>query len=341
MAATRVKPQVSGPDEFSAPTGSEVEREYWLGFVYFGRGSDFSGVVEAAQQLVRVGRHAAALDMLSLYSRQSPDPAYAEAVANAFDGYIAAGSDDSENHLLKSWDFERLFATLDENVGALGVDRVTRIQWYFFPVLGYDPPTTTLHRRLSDEASFFVEIVSIVYRPKRDEDAQVAKPHDHDLWQNAYHLLESWSVPPGQDASGTFDADRCRAWIDEALRLLDAADRLVVGKLQIGSVLTYTPSGEEGWPSEAAADLIESLSDDDIDRGVGLKIRNRRGVTSRGITEGGQQERDLAADNRRRAQRFRETHRRIARILNRIADGYETEARENDAEAERRRRGLD
>jgi hypothetical protein len=234
-----------------------------------------------------------------------------------------------------------LLAALDEHVDEIGIDRVTRIQWYFFPVLGYDPPTTTLHRRLAESPDFFVEILSIVYRRKDDEGADPSQSYDQGVWQNAHRLLDSWSVPPRQDAEGRFDLKRCHAWIDEALPLLEQADRLEIGKQQIGEVLTYAPSGEDSWPNEEVADLIETLDDDDIDQGVALEIRNRRGTTRRGITEGGRQERDLATDYRSRAQRFRDTHPRVAHILNRLADGYEDEARRNDAEAERRRRGLD
>ena len=66
-----------------------------------------------------------------------------------------------------------------------------------------------------------------------------------------------------------------------------------------------------------------------------------RGATSRSLTDGGEQERMLAADFRQRAAGFRDSYPRVARILNAMAESYEADARREDREAERRRRGLD
>jgi hypothetical protein len=215
----------------------------------------------------------------AVHPKQRRDRRLRRAVAQAFEGFIDAGGDDAETPALASWDFEQLFRILDANVEAVGLDRVTRIQWYFFLVLGFDPPTTMLHRRLADEPAFFSEIVSLVYRPRADVDAGVPPDPDRDpqVSQNAYHLLDSWSVPPGLGSDGQFDPARCEARITEATQLLAAADRLAVGRHHLGQVLTYAPEDDNGWPSEAVAAIIEHLDDDDIDDGFQLKIRNRRG----------------------------------------------------------------
>lgn len=91
------------------------------------------------------------------------------------------------------------------------------------------------------------------------------------------------------------------------------------------------------------AGLIGRLDDDQIDRGLVLvlRIRNERGVTSRGLTDGGNQERELAATYRASARRFASTEPRVATLLNAVAESHEDEAREHDADAERHRRGLD
>jgi hypothetical protein len=61
----------------------------------------------------------------------------------------------------------------------------------------------------------------------------------------------------------------------------------------------------------------------------------------RGVTEGGDQERELALEYRAQATRFTYTAPRVARILDEIAQQYEHEARLHDGQAEQRRRGLD
>ena len=77
------------PEEWeeAGARGPAVEREYWLRYGYTGRGHDFPHVLTAADRMMDVGRSAAALDMLSMYQRNSEvDAAYAAAVARALEG---------------------------------------------------------------------------------------------------------------------------------------------------------------------------------------------------------------------------------------------------------------
>lgn len=93
------------------------------------------------------------------------------------------------------------------------------------------------------------------------------------------------------------------------------------------------------WPPQPVGDLLQDLSNDDIDRGFEIQTYNNRGVTWRN-PEGGDQERELAATCRSYAERARVRAPLVAELLDRLADTYETEAREHDEQAERRRRGL-
>ncbi len=324
--------------------GPEVERCYWQQFSYVGLGGDFPDSLVVAEQLGRVGRWAAALEVLTIYGRSGQaDAEYGETVARCLEGYVESEHDDSESGALRPWNFQQLFGALDANAEALGLDRVATIQWRCLPALGFDPPTTTLHIRLASDPAFFVELISLIYRARSDveSETQPESRHDRRAVENARRLLDSWSVPPGSRFEGDFDIDRCRAWVEEASQLLEENDRFEVGRHEIGQVLTYTPPADASWPTQETADLVEELADDRIDAGIYQKIRNRRGITSRGLTEGGGQERGLAATYRDRARRFTISSPRIARILNDIAISYEHDAARWDAEAERRRQGLD
>lgn len=332
--------------EVAEAWGLEVEQEFWKAFQYIGRGGDFQHVLFLAEKLMSVGRWAGTLDLLALYAREDTvDEDYAQAVTRAFEGLIASGADDAETRSLATWDFKRLFRCLDQHVEAIGVDRITRIQWYFLPALGFDPPTNSLHRRLADDPAFFSEMVALNYRPRhrdRDLDDQQAPDEVRQARAtNAHVLLDSWRLPPGTSADGEFSAGGCEAWIKVAMALLADADRLDVGKQHIGWALAHTPPGPDGWPRDDVARLIGRLDDDQIDRGLQLRIHNERGVTSRGLADGGDQERELAAKYRAAAGRFSDTEPRVAALLNAVADSYEDQARHHDADAERHRRGLD
>ncbi len=61
---------------------------------------------------------------------------------------------------------------------------------------------------------------------------------------------------------------------------------------------------------------------------------NNRGVTSRSLTEGGAQEREIATRYREDARRFRDDWPRTSGLLNRIAEQYERDARGEDIDAD-------
>ena len=68
---------------------------------------------------------------------------------------------------------------------------------------------------------------------------------------------------------------------------------------------------------------------------------NKRGVTSRSMTEGGKQEYDLADRYERWAEAVQATHPRTAGVLRGVAETYREEGRRNDEEAKRFLEGLD
>ena len=65
------------------------------------------------------------------------------------------------------------------------------------------------------------------------------------------------------------------------------------------------------------------------------------GVTSRGLTDGGAQERELANKFEAWESGLRNRWPRSAPVLRAVAQGYEAEAQQQDEEAQRFRQGLD
>ena len=70
-----------------------------------------------------------------------------------------------------------------------------------------------------------------------------------------------------------------------------------------------------------------------------MAVRSQRGVTWRGVTDGGEQERELAERCRADSRRFQEWP-RTAAVFTSLAQSYEHEAGVHDREAESHRRGL-
>jgi hypothetical protein len=80
-------------------------------------------------------------------------------------------------------------------------------------------------------------------------------------------------------------------------------------------------------------DLVERLGNREIENGIHVGRMNLRGVTSRGIYDGGGQERSLAAEYRRWSVMTAGAWPRTSRLLRELAESYEHEAAEQDTRA--------
>jgi hypothetical protein len=345
--------------------GDDVAQAYWQGFSIYGLG-DFQAVGQAAQGLMSVGRFAAVLALVCLYTEHVDSPEGAVLAATACEELLAAGRPDPELRALSGHDFRTVVALLHRHRKELGLRRLVNIEWQLFPALGFDADAPALHEALSDDPTFFADIVELVWPsdqgtpsgthtgPTGTDDAgdgsvdetesacgQDAQAVRQEMAGRAYEVLHSWRRVPGAGPDGVIDTQQLDAWVDQARRLLAERHRLAHGDRTIGEVLAHAlPDPDGAAPPRAVRDLLERIGSDEIDRGLDLGIYNRRGITSRGMFDGGDQERNLAATFREQATSATAWP-RTRWLLRRLTESYEREARLNDEEAERCRRGLD
>ena len=317
-----------------------VSAHYWREFSYFGLGASFGHVLTAARALIDVGRHAAALDLVILYSEQNETAEAAEVIAEACEGLLAGVDADPEFPQLGRHAFERSFALLARYRDEVGRHRVVRIEWQLFPVLGFDADAPTLHAALAEDPAFFAELVGHAYRPDQSDAADPDDEHRRLLARRAYEVLHTWRRCPGVTAGRTVDRALLEGWVTAARDRLRDDDRVDSGDGQIGRILAYAPPDPDGmFPPKAVRVLLEDVRSGRLDTGLELGILNKRGVTSRGLLDGGAQEWELAKSHRRQAGAAAPWP-RTKKILNRIADSYESDALREDEKAERRRRGI-
>jgi hypothetical protein len=325
----------------------EAGTQYWREFRYVGLGTDFAHVVDAARSLAQIGRNAAALDLIAMYVGRGGGVDSVDAAmvaAAALESLIAGGLDDPELPQLARWDYEQLFGLLGRYRAEIGGQRVVHIEWQLFPALGFDADAPTLHAALAEQPTFFAELVSYIFRrdtrdeePSADEGDQERRPA---LARRAFEVLHTWRRCPGVRPDGSLDRDGLTAWVHAARDQLSADDRLGAGDEQIGRVMAFAPTADDGiQPPQAVRDLLEEVHSQRLEAGLRIGILNRRGMTTRDPEEGGDQEWRLARTYREQAESAA-TWPRTRRVLNQIAESYEAQARRQDAEAEHLRRGL-
>ena len=186
---------------------------------------------------------------------------------------------------------------------------------------------------MSIDPSWFVDLVKRGYRgrnqPKRQLDEKDAALARHSLW-----VLDQWHQLPCLDSDGTVDEARLTTWVRDVRLDLSESDRSDVGDQEIGRLLSTSPVGSDGiWPDEAVRNIIEAIGSPGIEAGVHRGRVNSRGVTNRGVYEGGKQERELANEYLVWVKKTAHRWPRTARLLKQLAEGYEIDARRMDERA--------
>jgi transcriptional regulator with XRE-family HTH domain len=220
-------------------------------------------------------------------------------------------------------------------------ETMAQLEWTYLPLLEFsDRSPDTLFNALASSPGFFVEVLCSLYRPTKesgvDEPPQADTERATALAEQAFELLRTWNRVPGTQADGSLDAASLEAWVREARTLCARTGRAEVGDQHIGQILALSPVDPSGmWPSVAIRDVIESTRSRELENGIAIGVVNGRGVTTRGVTEGGVKERSLAAAYRGWARTAATKWHRTAAVLERIARDLEGQGDWHDEGAER------
>ncbi|GAA1216009.1 hypothetical protein [Rhodoglobus aureus] len=338
---------------------SRVSEIYWQNFNYFGLGGDFSKALQSGWCLLDAGRPVAALMLNQLYFKgSSAGEETADLLAAALEALIAKPDPDPDPEIqnLQHYELERIFDVLAAHREHLGSQRVVALEWQLLPLSSFDGSSPALHAEIKSNPDFFIELIVACFRPETSAstsgtsvDGDEAEDEDvgdeltdqqRSTASRAWEVLRTCNQVPGVCDDGTIDVEELAAWIDAVRGGLAAVDRAVIGDLHIGEVLSHAPKNEDGSPfSHDVRDLLERLASDEVMRGIATGFFNSRGVTSRGLTDGGAQEWELA-DRYRDYASGADSWPTVRRMLEGMAERYEAEARRQDLSTERHRQGL-
>lgn len=325
----------------------EAEAVYWRSVSPFALPTEGESVAVVVNRLLTIGLPRKAIEYLS---RPGPDvmsQAGAELVATVLEAAATTATEPFDASSVRS--IGEFLDRLDER--GYDLAHLARLEWLYLPLFRNSKrQSRTLHRSLAESPKWFADVIGFLYPPADD---QVAEPSEAE-WtraRTAYDLLASWRTVPGMLADGSVDEKQLRDWVTEARSLLASSGRLAQGDHWIGRVLRYGPPpqapvriGEAddatsptqviNWPAEAIRRVIEAAASSHLERGFRQEVMNSRGGTFRGLTDGGQQERELADHYRRCASYDPMRWPRTTSILEEIAEAYDREAEVHDREAE-------
>lgn len=338
----------SRADEF----GPGVADEYWqrVNSREF-RNATADEACEAATRLRQARRTGDALELFFWWDYNHAEtaitPTMAEEIATCLEDHVRQDADEQER--LSAHELSRLVEITDQHSEHLGAERLTMLKWQYRPALeaAGSAAAADPYLMIAQDPDIFVSLVEAAYRPASATPGGSPEPSEAEqrAASNAYDILHSWRPTTFNPGSGSDNQEGVGAegladWVHHARRRLAETDRQEIGDMLIGTALASSPADPGGgWPGAAVRDLIEDLSSDDLDHGLSIAKYNQRGATSRALTDGGQQESDLAARYRELSRQFCDWP-RTAAILDGLARSYENEAEMHDRRAEAWRRGL-
>ncbi|MYB39344.1 MAG: helix-turn-helix domain-containing protein [Gammaproteobacteria bacterium] len=194
-----------------------------------------------------------------------------------------------------------------------------------------------LEKEIEENPSLFCEAIALAYRHEDDTERREPTQSARRAAEMAHRLLEKLSHIPGHGPDGTLRADVLTDWVLKAQQLCTTSGRKGIGDQKIGQLLANAPTGDDGvWPCVPVRETLESVLNEDIQIGFETGKYNARGVHVRG--EGGEQERELAAQYDRWAKACDYAYPKVATTLRNIASGYGSDALWQDQDSAVQRR---
>ena len=229
-----------------------------------------------------------------------------------------------------------LAKSLTELRGREGVDpkAVAMLEYAFFPLVHSESNELTLFRLLAREPSLFVELLSKIYRRKDAAPDEEISDEVRNEARAAFRVLHEFKELPGLDGD-VVSEEVLLNWALEVKTRSQIAGIEDVAERRIGALLVHSPNEPERgtWPADAVCRVIEQLASDQLGSGFEVECFNKRGVHSRSVNEGGDQERKLAALYQGWSDALPHFP-RVCAMLASVAENWRDYARREDIEAE-------
>jgi hypothetical protein len=323
-----------------AASGEAVSSLYCKRVHPFLINGDAGEVTFAIERLIEAGRALHAIDLAGHNVRKLlPSELLSRLLLAAVNQERSEPPGDSNQTVMLQHFVEEILLHLDERNELLEND-MARLEWAYLPLLTHSRRNPkALEDFLARSPAFFVEVLSALYKPDPEsgvvENEHVDSEHGAAVAKQAFDLLQSWRRVPGSDAA-TIDAAALKSWMTEARALSAKVGRGRIADQTIGHVLAKAGNDADGfWPPIGIRDAIESTRSRELEQGIAIGVLNKQGVTVRSPTDGGQQERGLAAFYRASSQAVASKWLRTSALLDRIAKDFEQMAKRHDESAER------
>lgn len=321
--------------------GEEVQKEYWSKVSPLMVRLSTAEQVRKIRELAVMGRAAESIHLIAHAGKDLPT----DSLLNLFDAAmkeVAQTSTEEEFRRIcpPSYDLRKLLELLQGRSDVTRDDLAQR-EYLALQILGYgDTGGLVVHQILVEDPKFFVDVICDVYLPDNRSvpDDQQPTPTEKAKARIAYRLLDGLTLIPGLDAEFVFDAKSFSDWVTEVRKLSASTNRFEIAEDHIGRILAHCPADPDDgiWPRADFRNVIEELNSDIVDEAFRVQHMNMRGVTTRGLFDGGEQERDLSDRYTNWSDIIKVRWPRTSKILHSLSESYHYEAQRQDDHARQR-----
>lgn len=273
-----------------ASFGPQVDEAYWRLKGTFG----FRGTAEEMEYAV--GRYRACgrtLSAIEATHQRLQDVASATMLNLLEAGISEINATTGGGGAMLEYYVEHLFEELGKRPDVAQED-LARMEFAYLPFLHRRKQPLTLHKMLVESPEFFISTICTVFKPASG-DTPILSEQEQKMATSAYELLNGLNLLPGQ-VEGRVEFATLKAWSDEVRQRATQADRSAITDSRIGHLLAHAPADpdDQAWPHRAVRQLVEQILSDTVEQGIRVERFNMRGVYSKAMGEGGQQEKALA-----------------------------------------------
>lgn len=234
-----------------------------------------------------------------------------------------------------SYYLEKVFAELDLR-DDLETEAIVSQEMAFFPLLNKKKRKLVLFDTMAMDPELFNQAIRLVFKSSKETENARSTNDGKSSGSLAYSVLSEFRQLPGHTEQDV-DAEKLSQWVDAARVLGEESGHSVITDLYVGHLFAHAPVDEDGgWPHQVVRDEIERIGSDALQRGIYTERRNMRGVTVRGVYDGGDQERELSAKYelwRSKASLWPRT----SALLGALAESWMRDAADHDVDAEQRK----
>ncbi len=167
---------------------------------------------------------------------------------------------------------------------------LSRIEWIYLRWLdrfsGAHPKT--LYRTLATDPGFFCEVIRTVYRSSNEDKSIEPDEERSALAEQAYYLLQDWSLIPGIQIDGSINEIQLIEWVNNVKKTCSESGHISIALSTIGKVFAHSEKDPLGFfINKTVGKILDKKEHKEMRDGFTTERFNMRGVFygSSGIEE--------------------------------------------------------